>query len=220
MPWNESLATARSSFRRGVHPAEEKELSREVPITVLETPKEVQIPLLQHLGAPCESVVKPRQEVEVGELLAESEALVSAPVHASVAGKVARETVTTLPNGRHVAAIPVKAGEQSLAGDDLYESLFGGDWSLEPAADKTPTDIIAAVQAAGIVGMGGAAFPTYVKLLRRAEKPVDTLVVNGCECEPYLTADYRVMVEAPEPIVAGARLAQRAAGADRVVIAI
>jgi electron transport complex protein RnfC len=214
------LASRRSTFRRGVHPSEEKALSEDAAIEVLPTPKEVRVPVLQHIGATCESVVKPRQEVAMGDLLAESDAFVSAPVHSSIAGKTARESVTTLPNGRHVLTIPVKAGEQELEGQALYDDVLGGEWRLEEIEKYGPDDIVASVKTAGIVGMGGAAFPTYVKLSTSDERPVDTVLVNGCECEPFLTADYRVMVEAPEPVVAGALLAGRAVGAKRVVIGI
>jgi electron transport complex protein RnfC len=195
-------------------------LSQEAAIEVLPTPKEVRIPLLQHLGAMCEPVVKPRQEVAVGDLLADSGAFVSAPVHSSIAGKTTRESVTTLPNGRHVVTIPVKAGEQTFAAEALYDDVLGGEWPLDQIRTYTPEEIVAAVKTAGIVGMGGAAFPTHVKLTTSEERPVDTVLVNGCECEPFLTADYRVMVEAPEPVVAGALLAGRAVNARRVVIAI
>jgi len=214
------LASRRSTFRRGVHPAEEKVLSQEAPIAVLATPKEVRIPLLQHLGAVCEPVVKPRQKVRIGDLLGESDAFVTAPVHSSITGKTARESVTTLPNGRHVPTIPVKAGEQEIEGRAIYDDVLGGDWPLDEVEGYSAVEIVAAVKAAGIVGMGGAAFPTHVKLTATDERPVDTVLINGCECEPFLTADYRVMVETPQPIVAGALLAQRAVGAQRVIIAI
>lgn len=214
------VATRSSTFRRGVHPSDEKALSQDAAITCLPTPKEVRIPLLQHLGATCEAVVKPRQEVAIGDLVGDSGAFISAPVHASVAGKTAREAVATLPNGRHVTVIPVKAGEQELEGQALYDDVFGGDWRLAEAGGRDSQEIVAAVKSAGLVGMGGAAFPTYVKLTANPARPVDAVLVNGCECEPFLTADYRVMVEAPEPVVGGAVLAGRATGAERILIAI
>jgi electron transport complex protein RnfC len=215
-----TLATVRSTFHRGIHPADEKELSREAPIEVLPTPASIRIPLLQHLGQPCDSRVKPRQEVALGDLLAESESFVSAPVHASVAGKVGRESVATLPNGRHVATLPITPGEQVLEGRELFDDHFGGAWEPCAAAERSPGEIVEAIRAAGVVGMGGATFPTHVKLAGCAERSVDTLLVNACECEPYLNADYRVMLEAPEVVLAGARLAQRAAGAESAIVAI
>ena len=216
----ESLATARSTFHRGIHPAEEKELSAEAPIEVLPTPKQVQVPLLQHLGAPCKATVKPRQEVALGDEVGAAEAVVSAPVHASVAGKVGRATVATLPNGRHVEVLPIAAGEQAIEGQALYDDLLGGDWPLAEVERYSPAEIVEAVRGAGLIGMGGAAFPTHVKLTARQDRPIHTVLINGCECEPYLTADTRMMIEAPAPIVAGALLATRALGAQRVVLGI
>ena len=219
-----SLASApapvRATFRRGVHPAEEKALAAESPIEVLPTPGEVRIPLLQHLGAPCQPTVKPRQKVALGEVVGDVDATVSAPVHASVAGTVGRATVATLPNGRHVGVLPIKAGEQEMEGDALHQDLLGGDWPLADVERHSPAEIVAAVREGGLIGMGGAAFPTHVKLSARPDRPVHTVLVNGCECEPYLAADYRMMVEAPAPIVAGALLAARAQGAQRLVVGI
>ena len=181
----------------------------------------MRIALLQHLGAPCEAVCKPRSEVAVGDVLGEANAFVSAPVHASVSGVVGRSGVTTLPNGRHVPVIPVAAAdEQPLTGNALVEDLYGGPWPTEDVEQYESQQIVDAVRGAGLVGLGGAAFPTHVKLTRNEQKPIDTLLLNGCECEPYLTADYRLMLEHPEPIVAGALLAQRACGAGSVVICI
>jgi electron transport complex protein RnfC len=211
----------RGTFARGIHPPEEKHLAKEVPIEVLPTPKEVRIPLVQHLGAPCELAIEAKQEVAIGTVVGEAKAFVSAPVHATVEGKTARPSVTTLPNGRHVTVVPITAAaEQSLTGQALYDDLFGGPWPKEGLEAYSPEEISQAVLAAGIVGLGGAAFPTHVKLARNEQRPVDTLLVNGCECEPYLTSDYRFMLEAPDAIVCGALLAAHACGAGRVVIGI
>ena len=208
------------SFARGVHPAGRKELAAEGSIEVVPTPAQVAVPLLQHTGAPCEPLVKPRQQVALGELIGKADAFVSAPVHASIAGTTQMPSVTTLPNGRHVRTIPIKAAEEQLSAAELWEDTFGGDWPKDGLDNYPPEQIVEAVHAAGVVGLGGAAFPTHVKLTRNKAKPIDTLLVNGCECEPYLTADYRLMLEAAEAIVAGALLAARAAGAERIVIAI
>jgi len=208
-------------FARGVHPDDKKYISAGAGIEVLPTPKSVIIPLLQHIGAPCEPALKPRVEVRLGDLLGDSSAFVSAPVHASIDGKTAAPTMITLPNGRHVAAIPVTAAEeQSLSGRALWEDIYGGQWPTDGLDSFDSERIIKAVRSAGLVGMGGAAFPTHVKLTPSEKRPVDTLVVNGCECEPYLTADHRLMLEAPAPIVTGALLAARAAGAERIIVAI
>jgi len=210
----------KGSFARGVHPPDCKSLACNEPIEVFPPPKQVLVPLLQHTGAPCEALVKPRQEVSAGQKIGQAEAFVSAPVHASISGKTDAFTVATLPNGRHVRAIPIQADGEQLAGDALWQDVFGGDWPGDDLEQYSPQQIIQAVREAGIVGMGGAAFPTHVKLTRNEAKPIDTLLVNGCECEPYLTADDRLMQEAPRPIIVGALLAARACGAERIVVAI
>jgi len=208
------------TFPRGVHPPERKELAETRLVEVIASPKKVAVPLLQHLGAPCEAVVKTRDMVQAGDVLGSSEAFVSAPVHSPIAGKVIKAGVCTLPNGRHVPTVPVKADGEQLEGDALWNTVFGGDWPTTGLDSHTPEAIIQSVRDAGIVGMGGAAFPTHIKFIRNDAKPINTLVINGCECEPYLTADDRLMRQAPQPIIAGAMLAAHAAGADRVVIGI
>jgi electron transport complex protein RnfC len=215
------MSRGKRSFEGGVHPPERKVLAESLPVEVLPTPKLISVPLLQHLGAPCDAVVKNREEVQIGQVIGRSDAAISAPVHSSVEGTVAKASVTTLPNGRHVASLPIKvASEQSLTGRELFEDQFGGDWPTAGIDDRTPESIVEAVREAGLVGMGGAAFPTWVKLTRNPQRPVDTLLVNGCECEPYLAADNRLMIEAAAPVVSGALLAGRAAGAERIVVAI
>jgi electron transport complex protein RnfC len=102
----------------------------------------------------------------------------------------------------------------------LWDDVFGGDWPAGGVNGPTGEQILQAIREGGLVGMGGAGFPTHVKLKPNPAKPVDTLLVNGCECEPYLTADYRLMLEAPKPIITGALLAAKAAGAERIIVAI
>jgi electron transport complex protein RnfC len=211
----------KGTFARGVHPPEGKQFAEHQSIEVLPTPEQVLIPLQQHIGAPCTPVFeKPRQEVAWGDVLGEAGGFVSAPVHSPIAGQTAMLSVATLPNGRHVKAVPVKAGEEQPSDDQIRADVLGGDWPVTGLDTHAPEAIVSAVQSAGLVGMGGAAFPTHVKLTRNEAKPVDTLLLNGCECEPYLTADHRVMVEATSAVVCGALLAARAAGADNIIIAI
>lgn len=210
----------KGTFARGVHPPESKQFSENAAVEVVPNPAQVAIPLLQHTGAPCEPLVKIKQEVALGEKIGEAAGFISAPVHASVAGTVAMTSVATLPNGRHVKTIPIKAGPNQLSGDALKEEIFGGDWPKTGLDGGSPEQIAKAVREAGLVGLGGAAFPTHVKLTRNEKRPVDTLLVNGCECEPYLTSDYHLMLEFPAPIVTGALLAAQAAGAKQIVIAI
>jgi electron transport complex protein RnfC len=165
-------------------------------------------------------VVKSRDEVRAGDFVGKSEAPVSAFAHASISGKVARLSAATLPNGRRVPTVPIKASEQQLQGHALFDDIFGGEWPTLGLDPPAPNLILQAVRNAGLVGMGGAAFPTHIKLTPSPHKPIDTLIVNGCECEPYLTADYRLMLEAPRPIITGALLAASAVGARRIVLGV
>ncbi len=207
-------------FARGIHPPQHKSLTRDLPIESLPVPPAVTIPLLQHAGAPAESVVKPRQQMAVGELVGQRAAgEISASVHATIAGAVQAITAVPLPNGRRSLAVPIKHKPEDDDGPTV-EQLFGGDWPEAEIAAASPQDILDAIARAGIVGMGGAAFPTDIKLRMNPDRPVETLLVNGCECEPFVTSDDRLMREYPAAIVAGVRLAQKACGAKRIVLAI
>jgi electron transport complex protein RnfC len=222
----------RASFSRGVHPSDRKLLSRDRPIEILPTPAEVLIPMQQHAGAPAQVVVKPRQDVAIGELIGDAgQAAISANVHASIVGKVQALTATVLPNGRSSVVVPIKPAAKpspaasgdppaAPAGGQMLQSLFGDAWDLSKLDCHNPEDIVAAVQRAGIVGLGGAAFPTHVKLSRNPRKPISSVLLNGCECEPYLTSDYRLMVEFAPACVTGLCLAMKAAGAARGLIAV
>ncbi len=214
------VAIGSGTFARGIHPFEGKELAEDAKIEVLPTPKQVLLPVLQHIGAPAKLPPKPPKQATAGDVVAEAGGFVSAPVHASVTGKCAKPVNLTLPNGRHVAALPITPGEEQPTPEELYEAVIGGEWPTTDLPDIDPAEITEAVKNGGLVGMGGAAFPTHVKITRNEKKPVDVILVNGCECEPYLTADYRMMMEAPRAIVAGALLAAKAAGAESVVIAV
>ena len=212
------------TFAKGIHPPEHKGFASDAAIEVLPAPLLVHIPVLQHVGAPCEPTVKNKQAVAMGECVGESPAFISAPVHASISGTCKMPVSVTLPNGRHVKAIPIQADTTAEPGDPTGEALrkeiLGGEWPITGLEQHAPEQIVQAVKEAGLVGMVGAGFPTYVKLTRNDAKPIDTILLNGCECEPFLTADYRLMVEAPAPIITGALLAARAAGATNVVIAV
>jgi electron transport complex protein RnfC len=210
----------RRSFARGIHPPDRKSIAADSPIEFLPPPAQVSVPLLQHLGAPCEPIVKPRQEVAWGEAIGKDAGAISAAVHSPVAGTVGIFSVATLPNGRHVKTILIAAADGQVEGSALWKELFGGDWPGDGFERHRPGEIIDLIRQAGVVGLGGAAFPTHVKLSPSPSRPVATVIVNGCECEPYLTADYRLMVEAPRAIMAGALLAARASGAGRIIVAI
>ncbi|MFO7963499.1 MAG: electron transport complex subunit RsxC [Desulfobacterales bacterium] len=210
----------RRTFAHGVHPPEHKELAAEAPIEVLKRPGRVLLPLIQHIGAPCEPLVKAKEEVVFGQMVAKGKGFVSASIHASISGVVQKTTATTLPNGRHVQAIPIKATEGDNEGNSVFEDLCTGEWPVDQVEAYRPQQILEAIHNAGIVGMGGAAFPTHVKFAPNEKNAIDAVLVNGCECEPYLTCDYRLMLEAPHPIVTGALLAARATGAKKIFIGI
>jgi len=211
--------TKKKRAKRGVHPPDRKELSADSPIEVLPTPKQLVVPLHQHIGAPAKATVKPRAELQAGDRIAEAQGMVSANVHSPVAGTAGVATAVTLPMGLRTQALPITPAEPGST-DDTFAQLFAPPWDLEQVERLESQQIIEAVRAAGIVGMGGATFPTHVKLMPQPNRPIDILIGNGCECEPYLTADYRLMVEAPEAVVAGLLLARKACLASRIYIAI
>ena len=208
------------TFVHGVHPPQRKQLSDDAPIEIIPTPEKIILPLQQHIGGPCTPLVKPKQPVVFGDMVGKGQAFVSASLHSPVNGVVLKMEVTTLANGRHMQAIAIRSEGDQLSGQQLWDELYGGKWPQKSYQAIAPEEISEAIAAAGIVGLGGAAFPTHVKIVPSEKKPIHTLVVNGCECEPYLTTDYRLMVEAPDALVAGALLAARAVGAKKAYIGI
>lgn len=210
----------KGSFPHGIHPPDNKALSSGAAIEVVPPPDRVVLPLLQNIGAPCEPIVKAKQEVAWGETVGVGKAFVSANLHSPVNGVVEKIGVCTLPNGRHLPAIFIKAKGDQIAGQALYNDVLGGSWPKDCPAIYYPSTIAKHIHEAGIVGLGGAAFPTHVKVRPDDTKMIDTLMVNGCECEPYLTTDYRLMVEAPGPIISGALYGARAVSAKEVIICI
>lgn len=208
-------------FARGIHPPGFKEATRLQRVQVLDDPEVLEIPLLQHIGATAVLQVKPNAIVDGGTLLADAEGMISAPIHAGMAGKVGRTSKTTLPNGRRVEAIKLtRTPDTPCRGHELWSKLAAGLWDPAAALTFAPEEILDRIRTAGIVGMGGATFPTYVKLKPRADKPIRRLLVNGCECEPYLTSDARLMEEAAGAVVTGALCAARACGAYRIDVAV
>lgn len=208
------------TFPHGIHPPDRKQFSKNAAIQVMPTPQTVVLSLHQNIGGPCEQLVKPRQKVDWGELIGKGNIFVSTTLHASVPGVVQRPSRVTLANGRHMDTVPIKTDGEIPTDQALWEEIFGGDWPTTGLDAYDPDQISKDINEAGLVGLGGAAFPTHVKIMPNDKKPVHTLIVNGCECEPYLTSDYRLMVEAPGPIVTGALLAARSVGAERIAIGI
>jgi len=199
------------TFKGGIHPPDKKELSVHKSIVDNAPPERVVIPMSQHLGAPCKPLVTIGQEVKMGEMIGEPGGFVSAPVHASVSGKVV--TIGEFQNamGRFVTSVVIENDRE-----ETWTSLKD-----TPAyRDLSPDQLKEKVKEAGIVGMGGAAFPSAVKLSPPKEKPIDTVILNGSECEPYLTGDFRLMVERPGEIIEGLKIIMKILGVRRGFVGI
>lgn len=200
------------SFKGGVHPPHRKRATQDKPIETLPAPAKVTIPLVQHIGAPARATVKVGDEVTLGQVIGESGGFVSAPVHASVSGKVTALGTCTHPLGRSVPCVEIENDGNDTRTE--YQPV-GAAWQ-----DADRDALVKAVSSAGLVGMGGASFPTHVKLSPPPEKPIDTLILNGAECEPYLTADHRVMLERTDAVVEGARILLKILGAEKCFIGV
>jgi H+/Na+-translocating ferredoxin:NAD+ oxidoreductase subunit C len=199
-------------FSHGVHPPEHKELTAHVPIRRMPYPDEVVLPLRQHAGKPAKLVVAKGQHVERGDLLAAADGWVSSPVHASAAGWVSDVDWAPHPDGSMCLAVRIRVERYSA---QVARPRLVPDWH-----GLTRDEVLRAVQNAGVVGLGGAAFPTHVKLQPPPDAHIDTLVINGAECEPYLTTDHRTMVEYPERVHFGVRIMMHALGVQRAVIGV
>ena len=208
-----SLFSFRSSdFRHGVHPPEHKELTASHRIRRMPYPAEVVIPLRQHAGKPAKLVVKEGDRVLRGDVLGEADGFVSVPVHASASGRIVEIGLWPHPDGSMDTAIRIAVDQFS---PQVPRPRLVPRWE-----SLSPDEIVSAVQQGGVVGLGGAAFPTHVKLAPPRDLSVDTIILNGAECEPYLTTDHRIMVEYPERVHLGARIMMRSLGARRVVIGV
>lgn len=188
-----------ATFQGGVHPFEGKELSMDRAVTVLKpTSGEMVYPLSQHIGAPAKAIVKVGDEVLVGQKIAEAGGFISAVVVSSVSGKVKKIEPRVTAGGAKSISIVIE-------NDGLYTAVegLGEDRDATKLSKQEIRDI---VREAGIVGLGGAGFPTNVKLTPKDESKIDYVIVNGAECEPYLTCDYRMMIEEPERLVGGLKV--------------
>ena len=198
----------------GIHPADQK-LSADLPVRTAPLPKIVFVPLSQHIGVPARPVVKPGDKVLTGQLIAEAGAFVSAHVHAPVSGTVKRIEDAPDVSGYKKPAIVIET-----EGDDWSEQI-DRTAVIDPAISLPPQRIMDRIKAAGIVGLGGAAFPTHVKLsVGSSGKPPEYLLVNGVECEPFLTSDHRLMVERPEEMILGILLVLKATGVRKAMVGI
>jgi electron transport complex protein RnfC len=200
------------TFRHGVHPPESKGATSGMAIRQFPFAPLLIIPLVQHIGKPSILEVQEGQEVTRGERIARADGFVSVSMHAPASGVVRKIGLTPSITGRMVQGVYLEPFPGST-----QEVMQGTPCPLETA---TPDEIVAAVQDAGVVGLGGAAFPTHVKLKIPRGKHVDTLIINGVECEPYLTTDHRVMLEQRDDLFMGIRYLLKATGAERVIIGV
>lgn len=200
------------TFRGGIHPPDCKYLTQNKPITQAALPSLVRIPVSQNAGAPPRLTVSVGQHVRTGEKIAEASGVISVPLHASISGTVSAIGDIPVPYGGTGCAVEIQ-------GDGRDERAWGSGRALDPER-MSGAEIIEQVRGAGMVGLGGAEFPTHVKLSPPPDKKLDGIIINGAECEPYLTADYRLMIERPRDLINGIRLLMRAAGVRTAYIGI
>lgn len=200
----------------GIHPKENK-LSAEVATVKAALPKQAIFMLSQHIGAPAKAVVKRGDKVKVGTLIAEAGGFVSAPIFSSVSGTVAKVDTAIDATGYRKPAIII-----DVEGDEWEESIDRSDKieTLDAHPDITPEEIVDCVKSAGIVGMGGAGFPTHIKLCPPPTAKAEFVIINGVECEPYITSDYRLMMEHADEILIGTTLLMKAAKVGKGFIGI
>ncbi len=202
-------------FIGGIHPPANKH-TQALPIEALPVPRpacRVIIPLSQHIGAPNETIVSVGDQVQAGQLIGQNgKAFVSSPVHATIAGKVVEISPKPHPLGQSLPAVVIQS-------DDDQPEIKWPPVTTD-VLSQNPTDLKNRIRAAGIVGMGGATFPTHVKLSPPEAKPIDTLILNGAECEPYLTADHRMMLEHAGQIIKGVQAVMHLLGVKRSYIGI
>ena len=198
------------TFKGGIHPPYGKELSNSKAIEVCSLPDTVVIPLHQHTGAPCEPLVEKGQSVQAGKIIGSSDSFISAPIHSSVTGEVKSIEKTTNAMGMKVNSVIINVNQEL---DQKVKTM--------PAIkDINPEKIRERAKEAGLVGLGGAAFPTHVKLTPPKDKKIETVIVNGCECEPYLTCDHRQIIEDADELINGTKLLIHAVGASKAYIAV
>lgn len=200
------------TFKQGIHPDYNKSLSSDKPFKKVKRPNIVTIPMQQHIGAPCKPLVKKGDHVDMGQKIGDSDSFVSAPIHASVSGKVKEIKKVLTPIGKQTDAIIIEADEE-----DMLAEGISSPGKLE---DLSPAEIRNIVKDAGIVGMGGAMFPTHVKLSIPEGKKVEYLILNAAECEPYLTVDHRMMLERADEIVYGMKSLMKAIEVEKGFIGV
>lgn len=200
-----------NTFKGGIHPYEGKELTNDKMITPIEASPEVVIPLSQHIGASAKAVVKAKDEVKVGQLIGEAQGFISANILSSVSGVVKCIEPRLDASGTYKDSIVI-------INDGLYTKAY--EEHKNDLASLSETDIMEKIKAAGVVGLGGAGFPTHVKLSPKDKNMIDYIIVNGAECEPYLTSDYRLMIERSSQIIEGLKIVLRLFPHAKGIIAI
>ncbi|RUA06612.1 MAG: electron transport complex subunit RsxC [Fusobacteria bacterium] len=199
------------TFKGGVHPSDNKVQTENEAIQNFDAPKMLNIALLQHIGAPLNPLVKPGDRVLKGQKIADSQAFMSAPIHSPVSGTVKKIEFLPFPTSGKVNTIIIENDGQ----EELAELPTIKDWK-----NASKEDLLAMVREKGIVGVGGACFPTHIKLNPPKDMPIDTLVVNGAECEPYLNADNRLMLENPSSIIEGIKIVMHILGINSAKVGI
>ena len=199
-------------FRHGVHPREEKALTSQLPIRRMPFPDEIVLPLRQHAGNPATLCVKVGDHVERGDPVGLADGWISVPIHASASGRVTDIDWWPHPDGTMAMSVRIAV--------DRYAAQLPRPRVVPHWEGLTTDEVVRAVQDAGVVGLGGAAFPTHVKLAPLADFPLHTLIINGAECEPYLTSDHRTMAEYPARVLSGVRVMMHAMGINRCVVGV
>lgn len=188
-----------NTFRGGIHPAHCKEFTESLPIQEIIPEETVTILMQQHIGVPCKPLVKVGDAVLVGQKIGDSDSFVSSPVHSSVSGVVKKITKVIQPNGSKGEAVIIE-------NDGQYRQAV---MEVKPLTEMSKEEILMRIRDAGIVGLGGAGFPTHIKLNPPEDKKIEYIIINGAECEPYLTSDYRMMMEEPQNIIRGLKVILR-----------
>ncbi|HHW31360.1 MAG TPA: electron transport complex subunit RsxC [Clostridiaceae bacterium] len=198
----------RSTFKGGAAVPHYKNTA-ECETVKMGVPEKIIIPMLQHIGAPCDPLVKKGDTVKVGQIIGDSKSFISAPIHSSVSGTVVNVAPMLYPGGFNVTTVEIKPdGNQEVHED------------VKPPVCNDSKQLIEAIRKSGLVGLGGAGFPTHVKLSPPPDKLIDTLVVNGAECEPFITSDYREMIENSENIISGINIVMNLLGIKKAIIGI
>lgn len=199
-------------FKGGIHPPDSKELTRDKAIEVMPVPERVVIPLHQHIGAPAVATVEVGAKVKKGQIIGMATGFVSAPIHSSISGEVKSIAEFPHPSGTNMMAVEIISDGEDAWIDDLKEE--------RDIERLSPDQIKEKILSAGIVGLGGAAFPTHVKMSPPEDKKIEAVILNGAECEPYLTADHRLMIEDADAIIEGLRLLMKVLGVEKGYIGI